>query len=381
MQENTKTATVQANQDEISLRELILNIQQWSRYLLSKWYIILLFGLLGAAIGYWYAASKKPVYTATTTFVLETGDGNGLSQYAGIASMVGVDIGGGGGGLFTGDNIIELYKSRSMIERTLLSSLVDQRDNQLLIHRYIDFNKLREKWKKPELRNIHFTSDNKYSTGKEQLLHDSIVGTVVKDISKNYLIVAKPDKKISIIKVDVKAKDELFAKAFNEQLVARVNDFYVTTKTKKSLENVAILQHKADSVRGVMTGAIYRAARVADATPNLNPTRQTQRVAPIQSAKVSAEVNQAVLPELIKNLELSKISLSKETPLLQVVDKPVLPLDSTKTSKMRSAIIGTLIGLLLILAFLLLRRFVQSIMNNGPVGNQGGQSGLKTRNA
>lgn len=362
MEQTTQTITVAKQEDEVSLRDMILNFQKWAKYLLSKWYLILAFGILGAGIGYWYAASKKPVYTATTTFVLETGEKGGLGQYAGLASMVGIDM-EGGGGLFQGDNILELYKSRTMIERTLLSPMKDEGSNQLLIQRYIDFNKLREQWqKKAELRNISFTPANKYAGAREQLLHDSIMGIVVKDINKNYLTVAKPDKKLSIVKVDVKAKDELFAKAFNEQLVARVNDFYITTKTKKSLENVAILQRKADSVRGVMTGAIYRAARVVDATPNLNPTRQAQRAAPMQSAQMSAEVNKAVLPELVRNLELSKIALGKETPLIQVVDEPVLPLEKKKISKLMAIVIGGVAGGFLIVLFLLLQKMIRNIL-------------------
>ena len=366
MEQTTQTVTVTKQEDEVSLRDMILNFQKWVKYLLSKWWLILTFGLLGAGTGYWYAASKKPVYTATTTFVLESGEGGGgLRQYAGLASMVGIDIGGGGGDLFQGDNIMELYKSRTMIERSLLSPVAESGNKELLIHRYIAFNGLRKKWKdKAELRNISFTPANKYETHSSQLLHDSIMGLVVKDINKNYLTVGKPDKKLSIIKVDVKAKDELFAKAFNEQLVARVNDFYVNTKTKKSMENVAILQHKADSVRGVMTGAIYRAARVVDATPNLNPTRQAQRAAPVQSAQVSAEVNKAVLPELIKNLELSKISLSKDTPLIQVVDEPVLPLNIDRISKLKAVIIGGMLLGILSIVILWSRKTIKNLVRN-----------------
>ena len=369
MEANQATVVVE-KEEEVSLKELILNMQRWLKYLLSKWWLILAFGLLGAALGYFYAASKKPVYSAVTTFVLETGEKGGLGQYAGLASMVGIDLGGSGGGLFQGDNILELYKSRTMIERTLLSPMEAGGQKQLLIHRFIDFNKLREKWQaKPELRNIQFTPSNEYSTTKEQLLHDSIMGTVVKDINKNYLTVGKPDKKLSIVKVEVKAKDELFAKAFNDRIVEKVNDFYVSTKTKKSLENVVILQRKADSVRGVMTGAIYQAARVADATPNLNPTRQTQRVAPMQSAQMSAEVNKAILPELIKNLELTKISLSKETPLIQVVDEPVLPLESDQISRFKITIISGIIVTILTTLILLLRKMIKNVLSNETASN------------
>ncbi|MCH5686520.1 hypothetical protein LWM68_21030 [Niabella sp. W65] len=218
---------------------------------------------------------------------METGKSGGLASYAGIASSLGIDLGGAGGGLFDGDNIIELYKSRNMISQALLTEADFGGNRQLLIDRYIEFNKLRDSWTKsnPELKMIHFRSDNIYTNPKLQLLHDSIMGQIVKGISDASLKVEKRDKKLNIIYVVVQSGDELFAKALNESLVQKVNRFYLDTKTTRNLENVAILQAKTDSVRGIMTGAINRAAAVADATPNQNPTRMAQRVAPMQNEK------------------------------------------------------------------------------------------------
>src|SRR5690606_27628587 len=145
-------------------------------------------------------------------------------------------------------------------------------------------------------------------------LQDSVLGRIVEAIDRNYLEVSKPDKNLSIIEVKVQAKDEAFAKVFNNEIVKTVNDFYVQTKTKKSLENLAILQHQTDSVKVVLEGAIYSTAATLDATPNLNPTRQVLRT-PVQRSQFSAEANRAILMELIKNLEMAKMALRKETPL------------------------------------------------------------------
>src|SRR5690606_5921833 len=102
--------------EEVSSKELILITQVWVRYLWSKRRYILIAGVLGALAGLAFAWLKQPTYTATTTFVLEGGEGKGgLSQYAGVAAMVGIDLGGGTSGLFQGDNILELYKSRTML--------------------------------------------------------------------------------------------------------------------------------------------------------------------------------------------------------------------------------------------------------------------------
>ncbi|SEB00017.1 Wzz/FepE/Etk N-terminal domain-containing protein [Pedobacter hartonius] len=333
----------QKETEEISLTELVSKLSTGYHYLLSKWLIIFIFGIVGGILGVVYAGFKKPVYTAATTFVLEDGDGGGggLGQYSGLASMVGIDV-GGGGGIFQGDNILELYKSRKMIEKTLLTEVEYNGKKELLVDLYIEFNNLRENWKDiPELKTVKFKKTTvEGSKPGFTRLQDSLLGAFVKDINKGYLSVAKLDKKLSIIKAEVKAQDEFFAKSFNDEIVRNVNDFYIQTKTKKSIANVIILQQKADSVRAALNGAIFSGAAVFDATPNLNLTRQVQRSAPMQRSQVSAETNKAVLAELVKNLELSKMSLRKETPLIQVVDEPVLPLDMTKFSKLKGIVIG-----------------------------------------
>lgn len=345
---------------EISLKELISKIQGWWHYLLSKWLIILVFGLLGGALGLWYAIAKKAIYTATTTFVLEDEKGgSGLGNFAGLASLAGVDLNSGGGGIFQGDNILELYKSRAMIEKTLLTEVNKDGKKQLLVDRYIDFNELRKKWDlKPELKEIQFKLNNNQNFSRVQ---DSVLGKIVIDINKNYLTVSKPNKKLSIIQADVQAQDEFFAKMFNEEIVKNVNDFYVQTKTKKSSENVKILQQKTDSVRAVMNGAIYSAAAAIDATPNLNPTKQVQRIAPAQRSQFSAETNKAILSSLVQNLEMAKISMRKDAPLIQVIDKPVLPLITERFSKAKGVVIGAGVAGFLVILALIIRRLFQEI--------------------
>jgi hypothetical protein len=356
----TKESNHLTNQ-EVSLKEIFSYLGEWFRYLLSKWWIIVLCGILGAGLGYYYASRKKPVYTASTTFVLEDGETQGgIGNIGNLASMAGINLGSSGGDLFHSENIIKLYKSRKMVEETLLSEIDINGQKQLLIENYIQFNQLRNNWKgKAGLDQLNF----KDALQRRDRVRDSIIGGIVADINQNYLFVDKPDADLSIINVEVKSKDEFFAKAFNDQIVKNVNDFYVRTKTKKSIDNVAILQSKTDSVRLVMNGAISTAANVTDATPNLNPTRLAQRVAPVQRAQFSAETNKGILAEFLKNLELSKITLLKETPLIQVIDQPIFPLQKEAFGKTKGALLGGILLGFLTVFFLVFRRILKRVLN------------------
>src|SRR5687768_1753224 len=93
---------------ETTIKDHILTIQEWLRYFLGKWLILLVCGLIGAGLGLAYAFIKKPRYEAELTFVLEDSKANSLGAYAGIASQFGIDLGGpSSSGVFSGDNILE----------------------------------------------------------------------------------------------------------------------------------------------------------------------------------------------------------------------------------------------------------------------------------
>ena len=343
--------------DELSADTFVLKIKEAFYHLRARWILILIWGVLGGALGLLYASLKKPVFRAMTTFVLEEGEkSGGLGQYAGLANIAGINL-GGSGGLFQSENILELYRSRAMIKSALLEKIPGKGDQQL-VDRYITFMGLREEWAdEPELKDLSFKDPSKFT-----ITHDSIFNNIIADINKKMLVVGKSAKSPGIFQVEVKAEDQLFAKAFTDQIVQTVNDFYIETKTKKTKENLANLQHQTDSVRAVMNNTIYSSAAVMDATPNLNPTRQRLRVS-MESSRVGAETNKIILGELVKNLELMKMSSRREVPLIQLIDAPVLPLEKIAVGKITGLVIGSLLFGFLSCAILLLIRMFKAESN------------------
>ena len=59
--------------NEISLKELIEKLLSTWKYLLSKWVLIGMLGVMGAGIGFFIAWSKPIKYTARISFVAEEG--------------------------------------------------------------------------------------------------------------------------------------------------------------------------------------------------------------------------------------------------------------------------------------------------------------------
>ena len=328
----------QIDNDEISLKELIGKIKEWIAYLKTQWKLIIGIAALGGIIGFGYASFQKPSYLATTTFVLEEDKGGGMGGAMGLASSFGFDLGGGGGGLFTSSNIIELMKSRLVVEKTLLNPIVLSGKEMSLVEYYLQINKIRESWnQKPKLSNISFPVNADRT--KFSLEQDSILYGISSSLTNSNLTIAQKDKKVSIISLTVKTENELFSKLFCEQLLKETSDFYIETKSKKSRLNVDILQHQADSIRAELNGAITGVATASDNVYNLNPAFNVKRT-PSTRRQVDVQANTAILTQLVAQLELSKVSLRKETPLVQLIDRPILPLEKDKVGRLKSLVLG-----------------------------------------
>jgi hypothetical protein len=342
--------------DEISLKELLLKVKELYSYLLSQWKIIFLAGIIGAALGITYSLIKKPIYTATLSFALEDEKGGGgLGSALGLASSFGLDLGGSGGGIFTGSNLTELFKSRSMVEKTLLSPVNINGKIISLAEMYIQNNEWRDKWSvNPKLVSIQFlpNSNSKLFTR----VQDSIIGVMYQNLSNGSLSVGQKDKKISIISIDVSSTNELFAKYFCEALAKQVGNFYVDTKSKKARINMAILERQVDSIRSELNGSITGVAVANDNTFNLNPAMNVRR-APSARRQVDVQANTAILTELVKQSEMAKVTLRKETPLIQVIDRPILPLAKESFGKLKGGVLGGGIFVFISIFFLVGRKF------------------------
>ena len=361
-----QNSNIQMQNDKISLKELILKVKDWLVYLKSKWLIIFFAGVLGGATGFIYAIFQKPTYTATLSFALEDEKpgGSGLSGALGLASSLGIDLGTSAGGAFSGANLIELMKSRTLIERALLNPILVNDQTKSLAEYYIGFSEMRAKLnKKVELSDIHIlVNDNRANFSRQK---DSILGEVYKkvigDNTNGLLSVAQKDKKISIISVDVKSEDEQFSKSLTESVVKEVSEFYIYSKSKKARTNVAILQKQADSIRNELNEAISGVAQASDNVFNLNTALNIKRV-PSTHRQVDVQANTAILTQLVTNLEMAKVALLKETPLIQIVDKPILPLKKEDPSKLKNLILGFMLSTIFTICIIVINKVIYDVI-------------------
>lgn len=345
--------------DEFSLNELKTKLNKYVQIWKRNWKIIVLVTSLGAISGFVYAYFQKYTYTANITFAFEEEKSmGGISGALGLANSLGLDLAGNtsAGGAFSGVNLIGLMKSRTLIERALLNPITDNGKTLSMAQYFINFSNLNKNWSEQKsLQNIRFEP---YANRSEfNLQQDSIFGILYNRIAgKNGILsVFQKDKKVGILTIEVISENELFAKFFAEAIAKEVSDFYVSTKSKKAKLNYEILQKQTDSIRAELNSAIVGVAQANDNTFNLNTALDVRRV-PSAKRQIDVQANTAILLQLITNLEMAKVSLRKETPLIQIIDKPILPLDKTKLGKIKASIIGGFIAFMIILVFIVFYR-------------------------
>jgi len=357
-----QNTTEQFYNDEISLKELILKIKEWYIFLLSKWKLIVLMGVIGGLIGFRYAYFQKPTYKATLTFAMEEekSGGGGLGGALGLASQFGIDLGSSGGGAFSGANLIELMKSRKLVEKTLLSPITVNGKTQSIVDYYLEFNEVKKGWdEKPLLKNLQFPIDADRSNFTLQ--QDSILKNLASGLIKTDLVISQKDKKVSILSIEMNSTNEQFSKVFCETIAKETSEYYVEIKSKKAKMNVDILQHQSDSIRAELNSAITGVAAAADNVFNLNSAMNVRRT-PSARRQFDVQANTAILSQLVGNLELAKVTLRKETPLLQIIDRPSFPLEKEKVGKLKSLVLGGFLAGFLTILYLVFTAIYKKII-------------------
>ncbi len=352
--------------DEVfSFKTQIGKIGKLLIFVLGYWKLLAITALLGAVLGIGYAWWKPISYTARVSFVVEESKAGGGSIMSALAGQFGFDMSSlsGTSGVLAGDNVLQLLKSRSLIKKTLLTPF--DSSNKSLADVYAETYGWKRKWEKnSEIgRMVNFPANQM----TQSRLEDSLLQKIIKQISADELSIAKPDKKLGFFELETNMRDERLSLLFCQRLLKTATDFYIETKTRRLALNVKRLQDKSDSLENSLNRKTYSSADVNKLLLDANPAYVTSGA----TAEISTRekfIQSTIYGEIVKNLEMSKTALIQETPTVQVVDEPILPLKNNRIHFLMAALIGAAI-LIVITALIILVSKEEGIKNNNLVAN------------
>ena len=340
--------------DEIQLKDILIKLSEYKTYLLKKKFTIIGFSFLFFLIGVINAISTETKYNAELTFVVEAEKGgSSLGAMSGIASQFGFDIDGGKSATFSQSNILELLKSRGVIENTLLQNIKVNGKEDLLIEHYLELNKFKESW----LENDDFDGISYHDNST--FIHDSISGRVWRNIIQNKLIIELESDESNIITLSYLSVNDEFAKGFVESLIGEMSKMYISHQTAQANNTLDFLQNRADSVFSELEIAEEDFARIKDINQRI--VKASGRLKELQLMR-RVEVLNAMYLEIVKNLELSKITLLNQTPIINIIDEPILPLEEDKKSKTLAGLLGGFLGGFLSLFFFIFRKLFKDAL-------------------
>ncbi len=320
--------------------------------LLKLWWLLLIVGILAGLAGIWYAANKKPTYKSRLTFALDEGNGAGMGNFLNLASQLGFSL-GDGKDLFSGENILEIIRSRRMLEKVLLSVDTFNNRSYSFIEYFFDITERRKS--NPDINNIHFPPGQPRESFSYR--QDSLLYVTSLDFADHYILAQRPDRKLTIYEVSVITPDERLTKLFTDRIVAETNNFYIEIRTRKAKETLDVLEERVANMKGNLNTSIQNRAIIQDV--NINPAFSAAEV-PVLKQQTNIQVYSAAYGEMFKNLELARFQYLNAIPLMQIIDHADYPMQKEQMSKFKTGILFIFFAELLILIIFGLRNIFRS---------------------
>lgn len=323
------------------------------RSLLKKWPLFCIVGLVFGTAGYFYARQQEPKYESNLTFVLDQGNNSGMSGALNLAAQFGLFV-GKGNDIFAGDNIIEIIKSRRIVETVFLSVDTFNLTPYTLIEFYRQ--KMLHLNNKKIPTSVHFPVG--VTLASLNHVQDSALYSTFIDFVKFSLEVDRPDKALSIFSIRVKSSNEQFTKVFTDKLIHATDSFYTDIYSKKERETLEILERRVAFMKGGLSSSISGKAASQDA--NLNPAFAESQI-PLQKQQMNIQVYGSAYGELFKNLELARFQYLNKIPLIQTIDRADYPMKKIKAGKLKTSVMFALGALFLMFLSFWLKRLYKDI--------------------
>ena len=347
-------------EDQFSFNDIVKKLVSFKNLIVRNWKVLILAVVLGAGGGFVFEklTKKPPIYIAKIVFNMENGGGGGANGgLQDLASAFG--IGGANSsssGLFTGDNFIELLKTKNLYNRAVLTKI------DVFGKKYIFGNYYLEK---SGLLQNELEDDVKMQTFKFK--HDKYDSASIDEKSKvrlvqaflmPYTIVANDSKKASFLSLAVTTRNDTLSYIWANLYLKIVTDFYKETKTQKTRELRDLIKNRADSLKRELYRTQSQSARYTDQNQQIIVQEGL-----VQQQRFQTDIGQlqGMYIEAMKNLDNLNFSMAKETPLLSRIDDAELPISQEQDPTQKGLIIGSIIGLLLAIIYVAFKESLREI--------------------
>ena len=321
------------NSDEIDLIEVLKTVWDGRKQVII---ISFVFVLIGVAV----ALLSPVIYSSSTTFINSQTESNSPSGLSGVASLVGINLGGYSGSEIPPTIYPQIGESVEF-KRSLLKSTVDK-EKQIKLESFLaDYNQI----KTPESIENNKLFISEYEDKLFGLTKD-IISISVNQKDALVTISANMPKSEYAANVCINAREILQKTVINNRIKSAEQKLDYSEKQLKSKRiEFEEIQNKLayfnDSNLNLVTSSIINERKKLEA---------------------EFEIINAVMIELSKQVEQRKLQVSEDTPVFSIIKEASMPVRRSSPKRTQIVLIFGFIGLIASSLYVLIKKPAQSII-------------------
>jgi uncharacterized protein involved in exopolysaccharide biosynthesis len=301
----------------------------------EKW-IIAISVAISTIAGGLYSFSLNEEYKSEGKLLPEIqSKGGSMGQFAGLAALAGVDLGGVSSGTdaIRPDLYPDVLKSTSFFLKLFQERIKDKNNKETSFDKYYFKEILNGKINKED-QILRFPKSSNYIA-------------LTRQTEKNILdlksrIVCTYDKKSGVIIVSVKMPDPVIAANVAHFSMNYLKDYIIGYRTEKEKRDLEYLANQLFTAKGKYFNIQSKKATYSDLMPS---SALRIKSADLQRERIEADykISSSFYNTLLQKYEEAKLKMQQETPVIKILEMPLVP--NLKSEPKKSIIIGAFFGL------------------------------------
>ena len=321
--------------DEIDIIQIVKTI--W-----KSWRFIVILSSFFVFVGVAVALLSPIVYTSSSTFILSGGSDDKSSSFDGVASLVGINLGGMSGQSEIPTSMYPKVGESVEFKRLLLEEFVDEGKTINLKNFLIDHYDL-------DLEDF-VINDNDFfvSKGEDELfkLLDEII----------LISVNEKDGFVSI-SANMPTSEYAANTCFNAREI--LQNIIIDNKIKRAKENLSFTKEQLSLKKTEFDNIQNKIAYFQDSNLNIINSKYENE---LNMLKAEFQIINSVYTELSKQMEQSKLQVNKDTPVFSVVKEVSMPVKRSSPKRSQMVLIFGFVGLILSILYVIAKEPITQII-------------------
>ena len=314
----------------------------------EKWLILGITALF-TIVGTIYAFSLKEEFKSEGKILPEIqSKGGSMGQFAGLAALAGVDLGSASAGAdaVRPDLYPDVLKSTPFFLRLFQEKVKNKNNKEVSFQAFYNKEVLDGELKEKDQINKFPKSENYISFNRQTEKN-------IKDLKER--IVCSYDKKVGVISISVKMPDPVVAANVARFSMNYLTEYIINYRIEKQKRDLDFLAERLNAAKGKYYSNQTKKATYTDQMP-LNTLRLQS--ADLQRERLESEykISSTFYNTLLQKYEEAKLKMQQETPVIKVLEPPIVPNIKSEPKKLIILVISLFLGLVTSLLFSLLNK-------------------------